>query len=181
MPTDPQRDVEAALDRLDFHERTTLPRLHRRIEDDAETIGRWRGRAEDAEVRARVLEAAMERVQKLATQWAVLRAYGGAAYELRKALDEKPAESAPLVHQDTEQQVNDPAGVDESALAQPQQPTTEEASGRPTHPDGTPYRYAEIAAVGWSHCDGCRTWSQGATPENPHECPMTHIKGPATT
>lgn len=67
MPTDPHRDVEAALDRLDFHERTTLPRLHRRIEDDVETIGRWRGRAQDAEVRARVLEAAIERVQAYAT------------------------------------------------------------------------------------------------------------------
>lgn len=75
-------------------------------------------------------QAAIERVRKLATQWAVLRAYGGAAYELRKALDEKPAESAPLVHPDTEQQANGPEGADESALAQPQQATTTEAANR---------------------------------------------------
>lgn len=40
---------------------------------------------------------------------------------------------------------------------------------RPTHPDGTPYRYHEIAAEGWGHCDGCRQWGQWTT-ENPHEC-----------
>ena len=40
---------------------------------------------------------------------------------------------------------------------------------RPTHPDGTPYRYHEIVAEGWGHCDGCRQWGQW-TAENPHEC-----------
>lgn len=50
--------------------------------------------------------------------------------------------------------------------------------GRPTHPDGTPYNYSEIAAGGWEHCDGCRTWGQW-TPEQPHDCPDTYIKGPA--
>ena len=40
---------------------------------------------------------------------------------------------------------------------------------RPTHSDGTPYRYHEIVAEGWGHCDGCRQWGQW-TAENPHEC-----------
>ncbi|MFE1515845.1 hypothetical protein ACFW9I_03250 [[Kitasatospora] papulosa] len=40
---------------------------------------------------------------------------------------------------------------------------------RPTHPDGSPYRYHEIVAEGWGHCDGCRQWGQW-TAENPHEC-----------
>lgn len=42
-------------------------------------------------------------------------------------------------------------------------------ASRPTHPDGTPYRYHEIAAEGWGHCDGCHQWGQW-TPESPHEC-----------
>lgn len=41
---------------------------------------------------------------------------------------------------------------------------------RPTHPDGTPYRYHEIVTEGWGHCDGCHQWGQW-TIENPHECP----------
>ena len=49
-------DLDAAQDRLEHHERTTLPNLHRRIEADADTIRRWRGRAESAETRIRVLE-----------------------------------------------------------------------------------------------------------------------------
>ena len=44
---------------------------------------------------------------------------------------------------------------------------------RPTHPDGTPYTYAEITAEGWGFCDGCRMWSTG-TPERPHECAGTY-------
>ncbi|MFJ3278488.1 hypothetical protein [Streptomyces halstedii] len=56
----------------------------------------------------------------------------------------------------------------------------EKASCRPTHPDGTAYRYHEIVAGGWSHCDGCRTWGQGWTAENPHDCPGTYVKGPTT-
>jgi len=54
----------------------------------------------------------------------------------------------------------------------------EKASGRPTHPDGTPYRYHEIIAEGWGHCDGCRTWGRGWTAENPHDCPGPYVKGP---
>lgn len=53
-----------------------------------------------------------------------------------------------------------------------------ESTGRPTHPDGTPYRYHEIKAGGWHHCDGCRTWGQW-TAEEPHECPGTFSHGPA--
>lgn len=50
--------------------------------------------------------------------------------------------------------------------------TIREQRERPTHPDGTPYRYHEIKAEGWGHCDGCGMWST-ATPANPHQC-----KGP---
>ena len=56
-------------------------------------------------------------------------------------------------------------------------PDSMESTGRPTHPDGTPYNYNEIVAGGWSHCDGCRTWGQW-TSENPHDCPNTHVHGP---
>lgn len=51
---------------------------------------------------------------------------------------------------------------------------------RPTHPDGTPYRYHEIKAEGWSYCDGCRMWSTG-TPD-PHQCAGTHnrVSSPTT-
>ncbi|MFG2676999.1 hypothetical protein [Streptomyces sp. NPDC048445] len=43
-------------------------------------------------------------------------------------------------------------------------------NGRPTHPDGTPYRYHEIVVEGWGCCDACRQWGQW-TVEDPHECP----------
>ena len=42
--------------------------------------------------------------------------------------------------------------------------------GRPTHPYGTPYTYSQIIDAGWDYCDGCGTWSQNWTPENPHNC-----------
>ncbi|WP_405682787.1 hypothetical protein [Streptomyces sp. NBC_01238] len=58
-------------------------------------------------------------------------------------------------------------------------PKSEASSGRPTHPDGTPYRYNEITAGGWEHCDGCHSWGQW-TVEEPHICPETFIKGPAS-
>lgn len=48
---------------------------------------------------------------------------------------------------------------------------------RPTHPDGTPYRYHEIKAEGWGHCDGCRLWTTGTT-ARPHQCTEAHIQGP---
>lgn len=51
-------------------------------------------------------------------------------------------------------------------------------TGRPTHPDGTPYQYSEITAEGWEHCDGCQQWGQW-TVENPHDCTSTAIQGPA--
>ncbi|MCX5431897.1 hypothetical protein OHU11_30060 [Streptomyces sp. NBC_00257] len=84
---------------------------------DNSTIKAWHTRAEQA-------EAAIARVRKLATRWAILRTYGGAAYELRKALDEKPAETTPLVHQSTKPQASHSAGADEPAIDE-QQPTTE--------------------------------------------------------
>ncbi|MFJ9037436.1 hypothetical protein ACIRF8_12715 [Streptomyces sp. NPDC102406] len=40
--------------------------------------------------RAELTEAAVERARQLASRWAVLRAYGGAATELRAALGEQP-------------------------------------------------------------------------------------------
>lgn len=48
-------------------------------------------------------------------------------------------------------------------------PLPERQGNRPTHPDGTPYRYHEIVAEGWGHCDGCHQWGQW-TIKNPHEC-----------
>jgi hypothetical protein len=48
---------------------------------------------------------------------------------------------------------------------------------RPTHPDGTPYRYADMVAEGWEFCDGCRLWTT-ANVERPHECARTYIWGP---
>ncbi|WP_331746786.1 hypothetical protein [Streptomyces sp. NBC_00842] len=53
-----------------------------------------------------------------------------------------------------------------------------ETGRRPTHPDGTPYRYSEITAGGWDHCDGCRRWGQW-TAEKPHDCPGPYINGPS--
>ncbi|MFD5848350.1 hypothetical protein [Streptomyces chartreusis] len=50
-----------------------------------------------------------------------------------------------------------------------QLPEVREQKERPTHPDGTPYRYAEMVAEGWGFCDGCRMWST-ATVERPHQC-----------
>ncbi|MGW8719651.1 hypothetical protein ACWGNR_10120 [Streptomyces althioticus] len=46
---------------------------------------------------------------------------------------------------------------------------------RPTHPDGTPYRYHEITAEGWEHCDGCGLWGQW-TVTNPHECANDRVQ-----
>ncbi|MFL1904795.1 hypothetical protein ACJWDR_37680 [Streptomyces tauricus] len=50
---------------------------------------------------------------------------------------------------------------------------------RPTHPDGTPYRYHEITTEGWGFCDGCRMWTTG-TAARPHQCAETHMQGPVT-
>ena len=61
----------------------------------------------------------------------------------------------------------------------PQSGSQQESTGRPTHPDGTPYNYSEIVAEGWEHCDGCRTWGQWAA-DSPHNCPSPFVKGPAT-
>ncbi|MBP5918707.1 PadR family transcriptional regulator [Streptomyces sp. LBUM 1486] len=55
--------------------------------------------------------------------------------------------------------------------------TPREQAQRPTHPNGTPYRYHEIVAEGWGYCDGCRMWST-ANPEQPHQCAKAM---PATT
>jgi hypothetical protein len=63
-------------------------------------------------------QAAIERVRKLASQWAILRTYGSAAYELRKVLDEKEASQPQVVHSTTEQQASASPGVDELATAQ---------------------------------------------------------------
>ena len=49
------------------------------------------------------------------------------------------------------------------------------STGRPTHPDGTPYNYKEIVSDGWHHCDGCHTWGQW-TVEKPHDCINTQAK-----
>ncbi|MFE3857808.1 hypothetical protein ACFXPN_42555 [Streptomyces griseorubiginosus] len=51
----------------------------------------WR-RGDEWKQRALAAEAAVERANRLARRWAILRTYGGAAVELRKALA-KPKES----------------------------------------------------------------------------------------
>lgn len=126
---------------------TELRDLVRRLEDEEDTSCRLLAQRQEMaeerhtwEKRGDKAEAAIERVRKLATQWAVLRTYGGAAYELRKALDEKPAKTTSLAHQSTEQQASDLAGVDEPALGQPQQPTS----------------ISPTAALLATNCDACR-------------------------
>ncbi|MGA5668993.1 hypothetical protein ACPCTG_26360 [Streptomyces pseudogriseolus] len=47
----------------------------------------WR-RGDEWKQRALAAEAAVERAERLARRWAILRAYGGAALELRAALAE---------------------------------------------------------------------------------------------
>ncbi|WP_069885256.1 hypothetical protein [Streptomyces luteocolor] len=49
---------------------------------------------QQAEARAERAEAAIERARRLAARWGVMRAYGGAATELRKALAE-PKDATP--------------------------------------------------------------------------------------
>lgn len=55
---------------------------------------------------------------------------------------------------------------------QAQKDTAPASGGRPTHADGTPYRYHKIVAEGWGHCDGCRQWGQW-TIQDPHDCQHT--------
>ncbi|MBQ0974535.1 hypothetical protein KBZ00_25905 [Streptomyces sp. RK31] len=54
-------------------------------------------------------------------------------------------------------------------------PPIGEQRERPTPPDGTPYRYHEITAEGWEHCDGCGLWGQW-TVANPHECANDRVQ-----
>lgn len=54
----------------------------------------WR-RGDEWKARAEKAEAAIERAERLARRWAILRAYGGAAVELRKALAEPKENSTP--------------------------------------------------------------------------------------
>jgi hypothetical protein len=64
-----------------------------RVAPDALTPHQARQRAEE---RADKAEAAIDRARKLASRWAVLRAYGSAATELRAALDgPEPCEQHP--------------------------------------------------------------------------------------
>lgn len=54
----------------------------------------WR-RGDEWKKRALAAEAAIERAERLARRWAILRAYGGAAVELRKALAEPKESTTP--------------------------------------------------------------------------------------
>jgi hypothetical protein len=54
----------------------------------------WR-RGDEWKERALKAEAAVERAERLARRWALLRAYGGAAVELRKALAEPKESTTP--------------------------------------------------------------------------------------
>ncbi|MGA5604028.1 hypothetical protein ACPCUF_23835 [Streptomyces griseoincarnatus] len=65
-------------------------------------------------------------------------------------------------------------GCHQHDVAQPADRPKEQQE-RPTHPDGTPYRYHEIAAERWEHCDGCGLWGQW-TVANPHECANDRVQ-----
>lgn len=54
----------------------------------------WR-RGDEWKERALKAEAAIARAERLARRWAILRAYGGAAVELRKALAEPKESTTP--------------------------------------------------------------------------------------
>lgn len=54
----------------------------------------WR-RGDEWKERALKAEAAVERAERLARRWAILRAHGGAAMELRAALAEPKESSTP--------------------------------------------------------------------------------------
>jgi hypothetical protein len=54
----------------------------------------WR-RGDEWKTRALAAEAAVERAERLARRWAILRAYGGAAVELRKVLSQSEESTAP--------------------------------------------------------------------------------------
>jgi hypothetical protein len=54
----------------------------------------WR-RGDRWKERALAAEAAIERAERLARRWAILRAHGGAAVELRKALAEPEESTTP--------------------------------------------------------------------------------------
>jgi hypothetical protein len=54
----------------------------------------WR-RGDEWKKRALAAEAAVQRADRLARRWAILRAYGGAAVELRAALAEPKESTTP--------------------------------------------------------------------------------------
>lgn len=54
----------------------------------------WR-RGDEWKRRALAAEATVKRADRLARRWAILRAYGGAAVELRKALAEPKESTTP--------------------------------------------------------------------------------------
>lgn len=54
----------------------------------------WR-RGDEWKAKAEKAEAAIKRADRLARRWAILRAYGGAAVELRAALAEPKEDSTP--------------------------------------------------------------------------------------
>ncbi|MFI9497868.1 hypothetical protein ACIG92_08355 [[Kitasatospora] papulosa] len=96
-------DLDAARDRLEHHERTTLPNLHRRIEADADTIRRWRDRAETAETRITTLEngarersALLEEARDALENTGAHGAHGNDWPRLAPAIDELGARIAEL-------------------------------------------------------------------------------------
>ncbi|WP_406420014.1 hypothetical protein [Streptomyces sp. NBC_00842] len=75
-------------DRIPLDDLTSdqLDALYERAEQaEADLLG-WKKLLQKSREMTAAHWAAIERAQKLATQWAVLRAYGGAATELRAAL-----------------------------------------------------------------------------------------------
>lgn len=110
------RKAEARVTELEKVSRGYCPHCGRG--DAAPGLDDWdreRKRAEQA-------EAAIERARKLATQWAVLRAYGSAATQLRAALDQQACVCGEPSTPATVHRTDGPCYLD-----QPQQPTTTEA------------------------------------------------------
>jgi hypothetical protein len=86
-----EAERDAARERLDFLDRSRMPDMRRRTASDAETIKRWRKRAEHAEAaieRARGLATRLEEFAEDALKNDDRQLYAAIASDLRAALDQ---------------------------------------------------------------------------------------------
>lgn len=153
-------DAEAA----NTHMCTELDAVRRMLDPDdcalvdemLATVSQWRTRAEQA-------EAVLEGVRALASRWAIFRAYGSAATELRAALDEQPTgeiathrlaliRDATRLHRHSLISTYELYAVIEAP--DEQQPTTAPPSGCPHCGAVAPHlpnRYIKNGVVGYCH------------------------------